>query len=154
MSYICYHFIMLTSSWSIGDSKSLVESGPFHSQGRGGVSNHYHYHWEGWVIIVGKTRRRRRHLCAIFQACCVFLAIGHVRTVLFVFWSNLPFNGISCYFEANFKFLLLCYFIVWACAIFYAFSNYDMTVESNELIEMSWHQNMRKRREQLPFCPI
>ena len=40
------------------------------------------------------------------------------------------------------------------CAIFYAFSSYDMTVESNELIEMGWHQKMRKRREQLPFCPI
>jgi len=30
--------------WSIGDSKSLVESGPFHSQGRGGVSNQP---WQG-----------------------------------------------------------------------------------------------------------
>ena len=27
----------MISRWSIGDSKSLVESGPFHSQGRGGV---------------------------------------------------------------------------------------------------------------------
>jgi len=30
--------------WSIGDSKSLVESGPFHSQGRGGVANQP---WQG-----------------------------------------------------------------------------------------------------------
>ena len=30
--------------WSIGDSKSLVESGPFHAQGRGGVSNQP---WQG-----------------------------------------------------------------------------------------------------------
>ena len=27
--------------------------------------------WQKWAInIVGKTRRRRRHVCAIFQACC------------------------------------------------------------------------------------
>ena len=40
--------------------------------------------------------------------------------------SNMHFNGISCYFEANFELLLLCYFSarLFFSAIFYAFSNY------------------------------
>ena len=35
--------------------------------------------------IVGKTRRRRRHVCAIFQACCAFFASGHAINVYFAF---------------------------------------------------------------------
>ena len=42
-------------------------------------------------------------------------------------WSNMLFNGISHYLEANLEFLLLCYFFAWAFCLgyFYAFSNYE-----------------------------
>ena len=46
-------------------------------------------------------------------------------------WSNMLFNGIARYLEANFEFLFLCYFFAWVfvCAIFYTFSNYDQTYQ-------------------------
>lgn len=42
--------------WSIGDARSLVESGPFHSQGRGGVSNQP---WQGsWTSNITVTIKK------------------------------------------------------------------------------------------------
>lgn len=42
--------------WSIGDDKSLFESGPFHSQGRGGASNlPWRGSWRGNVTITLST---------------------------------------------------------------------------------------------------
>ena len=42
------------------------------------------------LTIVGKTRKRRRHVCAIFQACylcllCYFFASGHAITAFLHF---------------------------------------------------------------------
>ena len=38
--------------WSIGDRQSLVESGPFHSQGRAGASTHpWQGVWKGNVTV-------------------------------------------------------------------------------------------------------
>ena len=42
--------------------------------------------WQKWAInIVGKTRRRRRHVCAIFQAFCAIFASGHASIVVLHF---------------------------------------------------------------------
>ena len=143
----------MTSSWSIGDSKSLVESGPFHSQGRGGVSNHYHYHWERWVIIVGK-RVDDADISVLFFRLA-FLASGHVHTVLFVFWSNMPFNGISRYFEANFEFLLLCYFSAWAfrlCYFLHFFQLWSQDVLICSLDALMCSQMFSRRSQMFSKC--
>ena len=89
------------------------------------------------LCIVGKTRKRRRHVCAIFQPCCAIFASGQASTVFFAFccgnyhliWMNRHpvrlrdgqpcLNGISCSFEANFELLLLCSFFAWAFCLCY-----------------------------------
>ena len=92
------------------------------------------------IIIVGKTRR---HVCAFFQASCAIIFASEHRSTVFCillwkstfemdkytpcmpkWWSNMFFGGISCYFTANFKLLLLClcYFFTSAICLCYFFT--------------------------------
>ena len=93
-------------------------------------------------VIVGKTCRQRKHVCAIFQACCAIVLPVDTWVLFFLHftvkfhitqtpskvkgWPNMLFNGILCYFEANLELLLLFHFFSWVfvCAIFLAFSNF------------------------------
>ena len=94
--------------------------------------------------IVGITRRRHRHICAIFQACCANFLPLDTRILFFciLLWklnircmNRQPVSvgsrgGQTCFlmvFHASLRQILNCYFCAissWelpVCAIFYAF---------------------------------
>ena len=94
--------------------------------------------------IVGITRRRHRHICAIFQACCANFLPLDTRILFFciLLWklnircmNRHPVSvgsrgGQTCFlmvFHASLRQILNCYFCaisLWelpVCAIFYAF---------------------------------
>ena len=107
-------------------------------------SRPYWYWSRHMVSIVGKTRRRRRHVCDIFQASCAIFC-QWTRKYFFAFccanwhirwietpcklkgWSNMPFKDISRYFEANFFLASLLFLRVSFLSVifFYDFSNCD-----------------------------
>ena len=103
----------------------------------------------GWFVFhqrttVGQTRGQCRHVCAIFQACRAIVLPVNTEVLFFAFWCEIWHKrwinrhpeklrgGHTCCFEANFELLLLFYFYAWvfACPIFYAFSNYAKIILS------------------------
>ena len=68
----------MISRWSIGDSKSLVESGPFHSQGRGGVRT---------VIVIVVV------IVTVIVVVIVISVVSNLNLFLHYQVSNQPWQG-------------------------------------------------------------
>ena len=86
--------------------------------------------------IVGKTRWQRRHVCAIFQACCAIVLTMNTQVLFFciLLW-NLTYDTdeyTPCKLKEWSNVLLVFHPIlrqIWNycfCAMFYAFSNYAL----------------------------